>query len=90
MFSHINTAHAESVSLQTDMSLRVIANLELVHKHAEWMVCQLAPPARSGFHYGVDFPDTVKDFGQANQFSETQLCRGPFGTDSTYCATILK
>lgn len=45
---------------------------------------------RSGFHYGVDFPDTIEDFGQASQFSQTTLCGGPFGTNSTYCATILK
>jgi hypothetical protein len=45
---------------------------------------------KSGFHYGVDFPDTIKDFGQANQFSQTPLCGGPFGADSTYCATVLK
>jgi hypothetical protein len=45
---------------------------------------------KSGFHYGVDFPDTIKDFGQANQFTQTQQCGGPFGPNSTYCATVLK
>ncbi|HLX85023.1 MAG TPA: hypothetical protein VKR59_14075 [Terriglobales bacterium] len=44
----------------------------------------------SGFHFGVDFPDTIKDYGQANQFQQTANCGGPFGPDSTYCATILK
>ena len=44
----------------------------------------------SGFHYGVDYPDNKKDFGQANQFQQTLQCGGPFGADSTYCATILK
>jgi hypothetical protein len=44
----------------------------------------------TGYHYGVDFPDTVKDFGQADQFQQTTQCGGPFGPDSTYCATILK
>ena len=46
---------------------------------------------RSGaFHYGVDFPDTVKDYGQADQFAQTTQCGGPFGAGSTYCATIIK
>lgn len=40
----------------------------------------------TGLHYGVDFPDTLKDFGQADQFPQTELCGGPFGADSTYCA----
>jgi hypothetical protein len=43
-----------------------------------------------GCHFGVDHPDTLKDFGQANQFEQTQLCGGGFGTDSTYCDTLLK
>jgi hypothetical protein len=42
----------------------------------------------TGFHYGVDFPDTVKDFGQADQFAQEPLCPGPLGP--TYCATVLK
>jgi hypothetical protein len=42
------------------------------------------------FHYGVDYPDTRKDFHQADQFQQTLQCGGPFGVDSTYCATILK
>lgn len=45
--------------------------------------------ASGAFHYGVDFPDTVKDYGQADQFAQTQQCGGPFGPDSTYCATIV-
>ncbi len=44
----------------------------------------------TGFHYGVDFPDTLKDFGQALQFQQTTQCGGPFGPNSTYCVTILK
>jgi hypothetical protein len=44
----------------------------------------------SGYHYGVDFPDTTNDFGQADQFQQDTRCGGPFGADSTYCATILK
>jgi hypothetical protein len=42
------------------------------------------------FHYGVDFPDTVKDYGKAGQFAQTKQCGGPFGPDSTYCATVIK
>ncbi len=44
----------------------------------------------TGYHYGVNFPDTVKDFGQADQFQQTTQCGGAFGPNSTYCATILK
>jgi hypothetical protein len=44
----------------------------------------------TGFHYGIDYPDTKKDFGQADQFQQTLQCGGPFGANSTFCATILK
>ena len=44
---------------------------------------------KTGFHYGVDFPDTLKDFGQADQFQQTLACGGPFGPNSTYCSTTL-
>ena len=45
---------------------------------------------RTGFHFGgIDFPDTIKDFGQADQYQQTTQCGGPFGPDSTYCATVL-
>jgi hypothetical protein len=43
-----------------------------------------------GYHFGVNYPDTKKDFGQASQYQQTLQCGGPFGPDSTYCATILK
>ncbi len=45
---------------------------------------------KSGLHYGVDYPDTQKDFGQANQFTQTLQCGGPFGPNTTFCSTILK
>jgi hypothetical protein len=44
----------------------------------------------TGFHYGVDYPDTLSDFGQVNQFQTALDCGGPFGDDSTYCATQVK
>ena len=44
----------------------------------------------TAYHYGVDFPDTVKDYGQADQFQQSTQCGGPFGPNSTYCSTILK
>jgi hypothetical protein len=44
----------------------------------------------TGFHYGVNFPGTVHDYGQADQFPQTLECGGPFGPNSTYCANILK
>jgi hypothetical protein len=45
---------------------------------------------KSGFHYGVDYPDTLKDFGQANQFTQSEQCSGPFGANTMFCSTILK
>jgi hypothetical protein len=44
----------------------------------------------SGYHYGVDYPDNKRDFGKADQFQQTKECGGPFGPNTTYCATILK
>lgn len=45
----------------------------------------------SGFHYGVDYLDNRKDFGQADQFPQATHCGGPFGANTTYCAnTIIK
>jgi hypothetical protein len=37
------------------------------------------------FRYGGDYPGTANDFGGANQFPQTTLCDGPFGTQTTYC-----
>ena len=41
--------------------------------------------------YGADYPGTTHDYGGAQglQFPTTPLCGGPFGTDSTFCDTIL-
>lgn len=44
----------------------------------------------NGFNFGVDYPDTIKDFAQSNQYQQTPLCEGPFGTNSTFCDTVLK
>jgi hypothetical protein len=43
----------------------------------------------SGFHFGIDYPDNLSDFGKANQFAQTKKCGGPFGADTTYCAKII-
>ena len=42
------------------------------------------------FTYGVDYATTADDFGRANQFAQTTQCGGPFGKDSTYCATQIR
>jgi hypothetical protein len=44
----------------------------------------------SGFHYGIDYPDSTNNFGKANQFTQTQTCGGPMGPDTTYCATVIR
>jgi hypothetical protein len=41
------------------------------------------------FSYGIDYPTTAEDYGQANQFNQQTACGGPFGPDSTCCVTIL-
>jgi hypothetical protein len=43
----------------------------------------------TGYHFGVDYPDNLNDFGQASQFPQTPLCGGPFGPNTTYCANVL-
>jgi hypothetical protein len=43
----------------------------------------------SAFSYGVDFPGTVQDWGQAGQFATSMDCGGQFGPKTTYCDTIL-
>ena len=44
----------------------------------------------SGFHYGVDYPDNVTDFGQGAQFATTTQCdSAAFGPNSLYCAQIV-
>jgi hypothetical protein len=47
--------------------------------------------AASALTYGGNYPGTKPpyDYGQAGQFATTMTCGGPFGTDSTYCDTIL-
>ena len=46
-------------------------------------------PADKYFTYGGDYPGDTRDFGQADQFTQTTECGGPFGANSTYCATVL-
>jgi hypothetical protein len=46
---------------------------------------------KAGYYtYGGDYPGTLKDFGQADQFQQTKQCPGPRGPNTTYCATVLK
>jgi hypothetical protein len=42
------------------------------------------------FSYGVNYPTTADDFGKANQFHQKTNCGGPFGPNSTYCATRIR
>jgi hypothetical protein len=45
--------------------------------------------ATKTFTFGGDYPGTTRDFGGALQFQQTRQCGGPFGPNSTYCATVL-
>ena len=46
---------------------------------------------KAGFYtYGGDYPNTAKDFGQADQFAQTTQCPSPFGPNTDYCATTLR
>jgi hypothetical protein len=42
------------------------------------------------WHYGVDYPDTTRDYGRVRQFETDTDCGGPFGPNSTYCVTRLR
>ena len=41
------------------------------------------------FTYGGDYAGTTKDFGQAEQFDQTEDCLSPDGIHSQYCSTVL-
>jgi hypothetical protein len=45
--------------------------------------------ADGSWEYGVDYPETVADYGRASQFFQTTECGGPFGPDSTYCDHVI-
>ena len=42
------------------------------------------------FRYGIDYPDTVKNYGQAEQFATSPECPGPYGAQSTFCPLVIK
>jgi len=42
------------------------------------------------FNFGVNYPGTKKDFGQAAQYQTNLGCSGPYGPHSRYCVTIIK
>lgn len=44
----------------------------------------------SFYTYGADYRGTKNNFGQANQFAQTEQCPSPFGPNTDYCATTLK
>ncbi len=46
--------------------------------------------AAQGFTYGGDYPGTLKDYGQADQFQQSMQCPSPSGRNTTYCSTILR
>jgi hypothetical protein len=43
-----------------------------------------------GFHYGIDYSDTKKNYGDAGQFAQATQCGGAFGPNTTYCSTIIQ
>jgi len=46
---------------------------------------------KAGYYtYGGDYPNTAKDFGQADQFQQATQCPSPSGPNTTYCSTVLK
>lgn len=42
------------------------------------------------WHFGVHYPDTISDYGRANQYAQATHCGGPFGKNSTYCANVIR
>jgi hypothetical protein len=43
----------------------------------------------AAFTYGADYPGTTKDYGQADQFAQTEDCTSPNGPYAQYCSTVL-
>lgn len=41
------------------------------------------------FSYGVDYPNTVNNFGQTAQFATFPECPGGFGPNTDYCDTVV-
>ncbi len=41
------------------------------------------------FTYGGNYPGTSENFGQADQFAQVPNCSGPYGVNTTYCATVV-
>jgi len=48
-----------------------------------------ANSAAQAITYGADYPGTKFNYGQGAQFATTPKCGGPFGSDTTYCDTVL-
>jgi hypothetical protein len=46
--------------------------------------------ASNAFTFGGDYPGTTNDFGQADQFQQTENCASPADGSPQYCATILR
>jgi hypothetical protein len=42
------------------------------------------------WHFGVHYPDTIDDYGRANQYARIPRCGGPFGENSTYCVNVVR
>jgi hypothetical protein len=45
--------------------------------------------ADGDWNFGVDYPDTVNDYGRASQYFQHTFCGGPFGPKSTYCDHVI-
>ena len=41
------------------------------------------------WEYGVYYPETADDYGQASQFFQHTKCGGPFGKNSTHCDHVV-
>jgi hypothetical protein len=46
--------------------------------------------ANGTWHYGIDYPDTVADYGRADRFAQALDCDRLFGPNSTYCDNVVK
>jgi hypothetical protein len=46
--------------------------------------------ADAAFTYGGDYPGTSADFGQADQFDQTEGCTSPNGPYAQYCSTVIR
>jgi hypothetical protein len=45
--------------------------------------------AAGTIHFGVQYPDSLKNFGGGHQYAPTAECDSPYGKDTAYCVRVI-